>query len=440
MKKIMLSVFLRIACSVNAQINQNITLTLKEAMDIGVKNRYDMQANQYNIDLAKNDILRSKKEWIPDIQLQGDIQYNMQLRSSFLPKGFVGSEKPQLIAMGAKNTSVFELSLRQPVYQPGINSNIKLAKNKQALEEERNMQSEIQIKTQIATAYFNVMLKRLQRKIASNEEERFQEYLKLAQGKYQQGDLIENDYLRAKLNHENARVLLQTVTQDYELSLDKLKNEINIPKAAKLILTDSLDDRNIFSQNAGDAFSHAENRTEIKQLKIEQSGNELALTKMHHNALPTVSFVANYSREFLNNNFNYFKNQWWSPFSYVGLELSIPITSNLKNKNNIREEQYKIAQTSLELKQTQSDVHFEIQKALTDLDNAQQNMQSTKSNYNLSQTVYKNQQQQFALGAFQFTDLLDTEKSLHTAEQNYVQTVYDYLVAEINYEKAIGAL
>lgn len=73
MKKIMLSVFLGIACSVNAQINQNITLTLKEAMDIGVKNRYDMQANQYNIDLAKNNILRSKKEWIPDIQLQGDI-------------------------------------------------------------------------------------------------------------------------------------------------------------------------------------------------------------------------------------------------------------------------------------------------------------------------------------------------------------------------------
>ena len=183
-----------------------------------------------------------------------------------------------------------------------------------------------------------------------------------------------------------------------------------------------------------------ESRTEIKQLKIKQSGNKLSLEKMRRNALPTLSFVANYSEQFLYDDFSYFKNEWWKPFSYVGLQLSIPITSNLKNKNNIREERLKIDQTNLELKQTQSDIHFEIQKALTDLANAQQNVQSTKSNYNLSQTIYKNKQQQFALGAFQFSDLLDTEKSLHTAEQNYVQAVYDYLVAKISYEEAIGAL
>lgn len=440
MKKIILAALLGITCSVHAQTGPKITLTLKEAMDLGVKNRYDMQANQYNIDLANNNISKSKKAWLPDIQAEGNVQYNMQLRSSFLPAGFAGSEKAKLVAMGAKNTSIFGLPLKQPVYQPEINSNIQLAKNNQALEQERNRQSEIQIKTQIATAYFNVLLKRLQSQIASNEEKRYQEYLKLAQGKYQQGDLIENDYLRAKLNEENAKVQVQTVTQDYDLSLDKLKNEINISRKTQLVLSDSLSGVNLFNRNTGDAFNQAENRTEIKQLKIEQYGNELSLKKVRRNVMPTLSLLANYSQQFLYNDFSYSKNQWWNPFSYVGLQLSIPITSNLKNKNNIREEQFRIDQTNLELKQTQSDIHFEIQKALTDLDNAQQNMKSTKSNYNLSQTIYKNQQQQFALGAFQFSDLLDTEKSLHTAEQNYVQTVYDYLVAEINYEKAIGAL
>ena len=440
MKKIMLSVFLGIACSVHAQINHKIIVTLKEAMDLGVKNRYDMQANQYNIDLAKNDILKSKKVWIPDIEAQGQIQYNTQLQSTLIPGGFLGSSKPQLLAMGAKNASIFGLSLKQPVFQPGINSNIKLAKNQQELAQEKNRQSEIEIKIQIATAYFNVLLKRLQREIASNEEKRYREYMQLAEGKYQHGDLIENDYLRAKLNHENAKVQVQTVTQDYNLSLDKLKNEINIPAETQLVLADSLNDDDIIRQNTANAFNRAESRTEIKQLKIKQSGNKLSLEKMRRNALPTLSFVANYSQQFLYDDFSYFKNEWWKPFSYVGLQLSIPITSNLKNKNNIREEQFKIAQTNLELKQTQSDIHFEIQKALTDVANAQQNVQSTKSNYNLSQTIYKNQQQQFALGAFQFSDLLDTEKSLHTAEQNYVQSVYDYLVAKISYEKAIGTL
>jgi len=440
MKKIILLVLLGITCSVHAQTKDKIIVTLKEAMDLGVKNRYDMQADKYNIDIAQNDILKSRKAWIPDVKAQGQIQYNTQLQSTLVPGGFLGSSKPQLITMGAKNASIFGLSLKQPVFEPGINSNIKLAKSQQALAQEKNRQSEIRVKIQIATAYFNVLLKRLQRKIASNEEKRYREYMELAQGKYQQGALIENDYLRAQLNHENAKVEEQTVTQDYNLSIDKLKNEINVPAETQLVLADSLNNLNSMGQNAADAFSRAENRTEIKQLKIEQLGNKLTLEKMHRNALPTLSFVANYSEQFLYDDFSYFKNQWWKPFSYVGLQLSIPITSHLKNKNNIREERLKIDQTNLELKQTQSDIHFEIQKALTDLDNAQQNVQSTKSNYNLSQTIYKNQQQQFALGAFQFSDLLDTEKSLHTAEQNYVQAVYDYLVAKINYEKAIGAL
>jgi len=440
MKKIIIIVFSGITISANAQTFQKISLSLQQAIDTGLKNRFDIRANQYNILVAKSDISKSKEAWIPDVKAYGDIQYNMQIQSTLIPGGFLGSDKPQLLALGAKNTSILGISLNQPLYQPGINSSIKIAENKQALEAEKNEQSKIQVKTQIATAYLNVLLKRLQRQIASSEEDRYRKYMDLAQGKFQNGALIENDYLRAKLNYENAKVQLQTASQDYDLSLDKLRNEINIPEETQLILIDSLNGQHNISQNTSDAFSQADTRTEIKQLKIEQTGDQLSLTKMRRNELPTISFVANYAEQFLYNDFNYFKGQWWRPFSYVGLEINIPITSRLKNKNNIRDGQFRISQTNLELQQTESDIHYEIQKALTDLDNAQQNMQSTKSNYDLSQKIYKNQQQQFALGAFQFSDLLDTERSLHTTEQNYVQAVYDYLVAKINYEKAIGVL
>jgi outer membrane protein TolC len=44
------------------------------------------------------------------------------------------------------------------------------------------------------------------------------------------------------------------------------------------------------------------------------------------------------------------------------------------------------------------------------------------------------------LGVFRYSDLLDTEKSLSNAEQNYIKAVYDYLIAQLQYEKAVGAL
>lgn len=439
MKKIILLACLGISLSVHAQTNQRIMLSLQQAIDTGLANRFDIQANQYNIHLAKNDLAKSKNAWIPEVEMEGNVQYNTQLQATLIPGGFAGSDKPQLLALGAKDATVFGLTLHQPVYKPGLGSDVKLAENELALKKEINRQNEISVKMQIATAYFNVLLKQLQDQIAVGEAARYDSYFQLVEGKYKQGALIENDYLSAKLNREDAKVQAQMAQQEYNLSIDKLKNVINVSNAEDLILTDSLSGINKGVSATTTGFNRSQNRTEVRQLAIEQSANKLLLTKMRRNALPAISFVANYSEQFLYNDFNYFNSKWWKPFSYVGLEISVPITSNIRNQNNIREVQLKMAQNELDLKQTESDIHFEIQKALTDLENARSNMQSTKNNYELSQTIYKNQQLQLAVGAFQYTDLLDTEKSMHAAEQHYIQAAYDYLVAKINYQKAIGA-
>lgn len=95
-------------------------------------------------------------------------------------------------------------------------------------------------------------------------------------------------------------------------------------------------------------------------------------------------------------------------------------------------------QTGLNLKQRTADISYQIRNAATELDNARQNMETTRNNYELSQTIYKNQQVQYDLGALQYNHLLDTEKALSAAEQNYIQAVYQFLLAEIGYRKAAG--
>jgi outer membrane protein TolC len=65
-------------------------------------------------------------------------------------------------------------------------------------------------------------------------------------------------------------------------------------------------------------------------------------------------------------------------------------------------------------------------------------MHSAKKNYKLSQTIYKNQQKQFGIGVFHYTDLLDTKRSLTKTEQNYIKAVYKYLLAKIQYKKVVG--
>ncbi len=132
------------------------------------------------------------------------------------------------------------------------------------------------------------------------------------------------------------------------------------------------------------------------------------------------------------------QSEFWTPFSYFGIKFSVPITSNIKNKNSIDSYKFKTLQTDLYLKQQTEAINFEVQKASTELENATENVQTTKSNYDLSKTIYENQKLQYSFGSLLYSNLLDTDKSLSAAEQNYVKSVYDYLLAKISYQKAIG--
>jgi outer membrane protein TolC len=414
------------------------TLTLQQAIALGLKNRYDMQANQYDINITQTNINRSKTAWIPDINADAEIRYNTRVQATYIPQGFGSLDKPELLALGAKNATILGLNLNQPLYKPQLSTSLKIARNEADLQREKNREAEINIKTLIARAYLNVLLKEAQQKIAANDEQRYEKYYTLADGKYQAGSLIENDYLHAKLDYENAKVQYRQSVQNYSLAIDELKYQVNIPAGNNIVIVDTLSKNALpdLQPISGDAT----NRTEIKQLLLSQQGNQLQLKMTKQNVLPVVSFFANYSGQFVNNNFNYSKSEWWSSFSYLGLRVAIPLTANFKNHHDLLENRMRIQQTALNIKQKTADINYEITKAATERNNALNNLQEAGKNYELSQTIYQNQLKQFALGSFQYNNLLDTEKSISTVEQNYIMAIYDYLNATINLQKANGGL
>lgn len=417
--------------------SKTLTLSLQDAIQKGIANRYDVKAESFNAYLAKNQICKNKKMWIPKISAEGNIQYNTQVRPTFVPKGFVGFTEPQMLSFGAKNQSTFGLSLNQTLFKPGIGPNVKIAKENLALQKEKIRGDKIEVKNAIATAYFDVLLKKLQVQMAQKEENRFETYKTLVKGEYENGVLIKNAYLRAQLDYKNAHIKTQKMQQNYRLALTYLKYQISIPADTKINLSDRIGKISFLKKNT-QSKQFLQNRTEIKQLLLKQKENKWQLKRVRQNALPTVALVGYYAELYQNQNFHYEESKWWAPQSYIGLRIDIPITANFSNKNNINKQEIQGKQLEMTLKQRKEDIRFQIQKAETDLQNAQNNMQTAKNNEQLSQTIYKNQQQQFKLGAFQYSDLLDTEKSLHTAEENYIQAVYQYMIAKIAYRKAIG--
>jgi len=338
-----------------------------------------------------------------------------------------------------KNNTAFALDLNYTVYKPGLYTDIKIASNDLALEREKSNQSDINIKVEIAEAYDNVLLKSLQYEIARKNKNRYKEYYNLANGKYSKGALLESDMQLAELDYKNAKANAEKQKQNYFLSMQNLKYKINVPLLSVILLTDSLQS-SMETITSSDISNQAiVNRSEIKQLRIQQVGHELELKKARQSYLPTLSLFTNYTQFFQSETFNYFDNFFWSPVSSIGVKLSVPIFGSFKNTNQVKEFNLKLAQTYLEMKQKITDVQYEVQEALTKLNNAKQNLTVANDNYILSEKVYELKKQQYSLGSFSYEKLLDTEKSLSTTEQEYITDVYDFLIAKINYQKATGS-
>ncbi len=90
------------------------------------------------------------------------------------------------------------------------------------------------------------------------------EYCQLAEGQYKYGKIIENEYLRVKLDFENSKVKTKELMQNYSLAVEYLKYIMNTDAGTKIVLTDSLKTLISGSQSNIESGFDFENRTEVK--------------------------------------------------------------------------------------------------------------------------------------------------------------------------------
>ena len=423
--------------TLTTEANAQTRLSLNEALETGLKNRYDLLANQVNLALSDNSIQKNRAGWLPDIAASGNVRYNTQLQTTVIPAGlFPGSTEAQRIAFGTKNSTVFALDLTQPLYRPQAKTDLAILENSRALTQEQNGQQQTSVKIRIAEAYLNVLLRELQRTIARADEQRYTAYFVISEGKYKLGTLLESDYLNGRLDLQNSQLTAQKAEQTYRSAQTTLCYELNIPTDTTLVLTDRINPQQVAGYQAETGQNPTE-RTEIRQAWLRQDGYALQSQNVLNALKPIVSFYANYSTQFLQNDFNYFTRPW-SPFNYVGLQVRVPLTGQFTRKTDLNTYQLYQKQTALNLRQIEADIVNEVSKATVELANAARNLRSTRAFLDLSAQLHQLQQEQYRLGTRLYSQVLDTEKSLQTAEQNYLEAAYNYLVAKLNYEKAIG--
>jgi outer membrane protein TolC len=411
---------------------QSLKLSLKEAQELGLTSRLDVKSGQKEIAFLGQDVLTKKQAFAPDVKLVANIMYHPQVQSTLIPAGFGGLAEPAILALGAKSISVFSLEIKQPLFNPALKVDVKIAETIRSKEEEQQRQNILSIKQQINESYLNVLLRQTQKQIATYQKQRFEEYQNLVQGKYHQGAALENDFLRVQLDLHHKQEQYLASQNDYELSLVALCFELNIPTTTNLILSDSLSENSLPEVYADDSL-YFENLTAFRKLALEKKRLSLEAKRQEQSLVPEINLVGNYSQQYLNMafNYNYTDGKWWSPYSYLGIQMGIPITKQFTNSSQIKKIQLKNELLDFQILQEKNRVSFELRKAKIELKNALQSLKSNQQSYLLAQKIYQNQKNQMFIGTLSYDDLLNTELSVSTTEQHYINALHHYYLVRL---------
>jgi outer membrane protein len=431
MRKVFLMLSLGFTVHLYCQ-TEPLKLSLEDAVQYGIKNRYDMQSNQLQIDISKNEWNKNKYQWLPTLNGTGNIRYNTQLATTVLPAGALGNPNESTVQFGTRNNTTLALDFEQTIVKPTIFSDTKLGKNQFNQQLVKSEQKEKDIRKSVSLAYYDVLLKKKQLELSEDYAGKTKDLLNIFQKKYELGSIKENDYLKQKLDHQNAELKKTKALQDYELSLEQLKKEINYTGTGLIELTEKMATKPITNVVVDTSFAF---NTDIKVLNLQRDFYRISKKRGIINSLPSLNFYANYTLQFQNNSFDYTQN--WYPFNFIGIKLNVPIFNQWKNQATIKEFKLKMLQNSFDVSYKKQTLLYEYEKAGTELENAANNIAFAEENYTLSKTIYEKDLQQFNLGNISYSDLLVSSRAQNDAEQNLMQTWYTYQAARINYENVV---
>ncbi len=283
-------------------------------------------------------------------------------------------------------------------------------------------------------AYFNYLQAVRIKGVSIESLRQAQEHLKQAQSFYDVGKKPQFDVLKAKTDEANARVTLINSENNLTVSRLQLENVLNVKLQPGFILKDNLEitKDTVSLQSALDEARN--NRPEFIGAKLRMDANKSFLTSAWTANLPTISLTGGYNWRTFSLKQN-FLNSW-----NLGVTLSLPVFQgfSLQAGIDLARANYKNAEATLDnITQTINlDIqqqYANVQLALAKIDATRSLLEQAKETLRLAEARYKEE-----VGSP--IEITDGRITMLNAQISFVQALYDYQVANVRLQKAMGTL
>jgi outer membrane protein TolC len=128
------------------------------------------------------------------------------------------------------------------------------------------------------------------------------------------------------------------------------------------------------------------------------------------------------------------------PLSYLGLRVSVPLSDWFTRAPQLQQQALQLDKSENALRSLRQTIRYEQKNAQITLQNSLRTAKIQQQNIAIAEEVIATTTSRFKQGQATQQDVLNAESTLRETQTNYLQALYDFLVAKLDWEKANGML
>ena len=308
--------------------------------------------------------------------------------------------------VGRWNTWSAGISASMPLVNAQLWESIKISGQQVELAVEKARESRLGMVSSVKNAYYGVLLAKEVFEVYKSVYENALENLQLIEKKYEVQKASELDLARAKTTFANAIPNVYNAETSIILGLWQLKAVIGMDLDENIDVAGSLEDyadKMFYDIHQADSVS-LEGNSAMRQLELQAAQLASAVRLNSFAFIPTIAATFSYSYNAMANDFK-FKQYQWTPYSFVGISLSIPIFTGTKRIWDIKQAKLQASELDLQKQNTERQLRIAVKQSVQSMETAMRTYNAAKDALDSAEKAYDIAAKSYDVGRSTLTDL-----------------------------------
>lgn len=178
---------------------------------------------------------------------------------------------------------------------------------------------------------------------------------------------------------------------------------------------------------------------DLRLLDIQRRQAEQAVKVNKLAFVPTLALTANYSWTSMSNGRLFGAGDRWSPYSSVGLALSVPLFEGGGRYNSVKQSRIQARELDFQRDNLRRSIQMQVDVAMDNIQLNVKQIASSAESVRQAEDAYRIICESFELGTASYLDRRDSELQLTQSRMAYLQAIYNYLTARADLENLLGS-